>query len=265
MGTFTCNNTADTCAHFPVYFYTACDCYEQETVRRPNGISHFHQLLFILGGTGMLKHGTNSYELKRGSAFFTASGVPTEYINTGGLTSAFLTVKGGALDDIMRCYGCDGFLYYESVNTEKYVFEIKRLLERYYTDKRDGVLSAMAYSLLISFFEEGQVGHDSLDGVVSYIERNFSKHLTLSELAGVAKASVSTLSHGFKEKYGSSVFECILDLRLTYASELLLSNPNMMTKQVALSCGFEDVSYFCRAYKKKFGKTPSGTKGQLGE
>lgn len=265
MGTFTCNNTAHLSEHFPVYFYTACDYYDQETVRRPNGISHFHQVLIILGGTGILKYGKNSYELKKGSAFFTAAGVPTEYINTGGLTSAFLTVRGSALNDIMRCYDCDGFLYYESVNTEKYVFEIKRLLERYYTDKRDGVLSAMAYSLLISFFEEGQAGHDSLGGVVSYIERNFSKRLTLSELAEVGNISVSKLSHGFKEKYGRSVFEYILDLRLTYASELLLSNPNMMTKQVALSCGFEDVSYFCRAYKKKFGKTPSGTKEEFGK
>ena len=23
------------------------------------------------------------------------------------------------------------------------------------------------------------------------------------------------------------------------------------------SCGFEDISYFCKAYKKKFGKTPA--------
>lgn len=48
-----------------------------------------------------------------------------------------------------------------------------------------------------------------------------------------------------------------IDLRLTYASEMLRSNPEVNIKRVAEACGFGNTSYFSSQFKKKFGISPS--------
>ena len=93
--------------------------------------------------------------------------------------------------------------------------------------------------------------------LLPFIEGHFTSGLTLEEIARHTCVSVSKLSHGFKEKMGVSVFEYIVDLRLRYARNLILSPGRTLTKDAAAACGFSDVGYFCRAYKKRFGVTPA--------
>jgi AraC-like DNA-binding protein len=38
---------------------------------------------------------------------------------------------------------------------------------------------------------------------------------------------------------------------------VLLKNPALNVSQVALDCGFEDLSHFSRAFKEKFGTSPA--------
>jgi len=38
---------------------------------------------------------------------------------------------------------------------------------------------------------------------------------------------------------------------------VLLKNPALNVSQVALDCGFEDLSHFSRAFKDKFGTSPA--------
>ena len=157
----TYNNLSDNFKSLPIYFYTACDRHLQESIKRPNGLSDFHQILFVVAGKGILKYGDRTYELQKGSAFFTAIGVPMEYRNTGDLVTAFLTASGPAVTDLMNCFSCDGFLFYESVNVEKYVADISRIINKYYERKQEGMLSAMVYSFYTDFFEQ-QNNHDTL-------------------------------------------------------------------------------------------------------
>ena len=260
MSIITCNNISQGYKDFPIYFHTTCDRHQQETVKRPYGMPGFHQILIVLDGKGCVKHKNCFYELKKGSAFFIASGVPVEYINENGLVTCFLTAKGSAVNDLMRCFNCDGFLYYESVNQKKYVLDIERIISNYYEQKREGILSAMVYSFYMDFFEEQNCDFTPLDEVVLYIEKNFSKKLTLAQLANIGNFSVSKLCHDFKSKFNCSVFQYVLNLRLNYARQLFFLNPSTLIKEVAVLSGFDDVSYFCRSYRAKFGKSPSEDK-----
>ena len=251
------NNISDKFKALPVYFFTVCDNHVQESVRRPNGFLDFHQILFVVDGEGLVKCNGQTYELKKGSAFFSAIGVPVEYINTRGLVSAFLTANGTAITDLMKYFSCDGFLFYESVNVEAYISDIKKITDEYYTHKREGFLSAMVYSFYMKFFEQQNGGLKKLDEVALYIERNYMKKLTLLGLANTGCCSVSKLCHDFKEKFECSVFQYILNVRLTNARYFLISDYHTPVKDISVSCGFDDVSYFCRAFKKKFGKSPT--------
>ena len=237
--------------------YSASCAHNQEWVARPLGVKIFHQILLVVDGEGVVHSGDKSYKLKKGSAFFTSKDCPNEYANHGTLVTAFLTVNGDAIEDLISYADCDGFLFLESVNVEKYLSYINQILNEYYSQRREPVISALSYSMFCDFFAESRSFSESKnDKAVQYIEKHFSSKLTLLEIAKYANVSVSNLCHSFKEKYGTSVFNYIMDFRLRNARNLLLSEPGLQIKAVASASGFEDVSYFCREYKKKFGKTP---------
>ena len=50
--------------------------------------------------------------------------------------------------------------------------------------------------------------------------------------------------------------EYLILKRLAYARMLLDSGAVMSVKEAAFASGFDDPSYFCRAYKKRYGTTP---------
>jgi len=245
----------------PVYFYTASSHFPQADMGYAPGAQTFYQILLVLEGTGVLRCQGNSYPLKRGCAFFTAQGCPSEYRNTGGLVTAFLTARGSALPGLLAHYGCGDFCFTDRINPEEYLSGIQRIILEYYDRKREGQLSAYVYSFFVDFLEHWSgTPLSPLEQITLFIERNFTRKLTLEQLAAVSGISVSKLCHDFRKHCGCTVFTYILNLRLTYARSFLQASRESRTKDAAIRCGFEDISYFCRAYKKKFGRTPAQDK-----
>jgi len=242
----------------PVYFHTASVSYQQSTMLYPPGKQDFYQLLLIVEGTGVLHCCEKSYQLHKGSAFFTAMGCPSEYINTGNLVSAFLTAKGPAMPILHSLYNNVDLIFVDQLDTDYYVKAIHKILEEYYGQKRDGVLSSMTYQFFVDFFEQQAVENQTpINRISLHLQQHFTEKLTLENLAAVGSISISKLCHDFKEIYGCTIFSYILNLRLNYARTFLYTSYHARTKDAAIACGFDDISYFCKAYKKKFGKTPA--------
>ena len=242
---------------YPIVFRNLCENYIQESVRHGKTRT-FHQILFVVDGEGELICGGKSYPLFRGCAFFTQAAVPVEYKNNGGLVSAFLTVTGETVDALARTLSSDGFAYFDNVNLEKYISMLRKIRHEFETDVDQGRLSALSYSFFVEFLSQRKSGApEYLESAIKYIEVNLSKKLTIEDIARNSCVSESKFSHGFKKTYGVSVFEYIIERRLRYTRNMLLGPGRIMTKDVAHASGFSDVGYFCRAYKKRFGVTPS--------
>lgn len=247
---------------YPIMFHTACDFYMQETLRKRT--LTFHQILLILDGKGTLSCNEKKYALKKGCAFFTASGTSVEYTNEEGLISAFITVRGVAADELAVNFSDNGLLFTENTEVEKYTSLIKRFIDDYKNGCDQGKLSAQAYSFFVDFISHRKTDTpDWLSQAVKYITLHFAEKINLSDIARHTYVSVSKLCHEFKKHYSTSVFEYIMDVRLQHAQVLLHDSSNIMTKEVAELCGFYSVGYFCKAYRKKYGKTPSQEKSAL--
>ncbi len=240
----------------PLSLFSACKCHRQESIVRQNG-APFYQILVVLEGEGSLRYNGEEYRLFKGCGFYVGANVPIEYIDCGGLVSTFVTAVGSGFSGLAESFGNKDFLYLSGLSVQRYGDEIARIVDAYHGGEKNARLSALTYSFFVDFFENGKRGILGLEEVFLYIERNFDKRLTLERLAAVASVSVSGLCHGFKRKYGKSVIEHLLGTRLSYARMLLLSGEATSVKEAALSSGFEDFSYFCRAYKKHLGKTPT--------
>lgn len=88
------------------------------------------------------------------------------------------------------------------------------------------------------------------------MEANFCYNLGLEDFAKLTHRSLSTFKRDFQKYYDQSPGKWLLQKRLDY-SAVLLKNPAMNVSQVALDCGFEDLSHFSRAFKGKFGVSPA--------
>ncbi len=78
---------------------------------------------------------------------------------------------------------------------------------------------------------------------------------TISTLAAQVGVSSTRLKKGFKQVFGASIGQFLLQHRMTRARELIV-NRQIDVTQAAFSVGYSNVSHFIRYYKKMFGVTP---------
>jgi len=89
-----------------------------------------------------------------------------------------------------------------------------------------------------------------------YINQNFTKEVTASNVAKSAGLSISRALHLFKEETGMSLSNFIIKLRIDYGKYLLL-NTEVNIAHLANEVGFYDQSHFTKYFKKFERITPS--------
>ena len=88
-----------------------------------------------------------------------------------------------------------------------------------------------------------------------FIQQNYCSKISLHELAAYFHLSEKYISHYFKEQFQLTITQYITHLRLNKASHLLLTTTLPIT-EIALECGFANVSYFIRTFKKSYCQSP---------
>ncbi|MBE6554338.1 MAG: helix-turn-helix transcriptional regulator [Ruminococcaceae bacterium] len=96
----------------------------------------------------------------------------------------------------------------------------------------------------------------ALESPIAYLREHFAEKLSLDEVARQSGMSVSSLEAKFKAMLGISPYQYLILLRLEYATKLLTETAYSVT-EIASRCGYEYLFYFCNAFKKQFGMTPS--------
>jgi len=112
--------------------------------------------------------------------------------------------------------------------------------------------------LATSSFAKVDVASDSrrVLKVKNYINENYKNEIRLSDMASLAGMSASAFSRFFKLHTGRNLTDYIIDMRLGYASRLLVDSTNSIA-EISYSCGFNNLSNFNRIFRKKKGCSPS--------
>ena len=94
-----------------------------------------------------------------------------------------------------------------------------------------------------------------MQSVVDYIDDQFGQKISIDTLSGLVGLSTSQFRKTFKDLYGISPLRYINLLRVEKAKDLLRSE--LYTQgEIAAMCGFDNVYYFSRVFKKYTGSTP---------
>lgn len=154
------------------------------------------------------------------------------------------------LDAIMRVYQQLDTL--SSVKDGFYAFT-QFLTILYELSKCDG-----ARTLASSSFAKVEVSSDSrrVQKVKNFIEQHYKDEIRLNQVSDIAGMSPSAFSRFFKLHTGRNLSEYIIDLRLGYASRMLVDSTHSIA-EIGFSCGFNNLSNFNRIFKKRKGCSPS--------
>ena len=112
----------------------------------------------------------------------------------------------------------------------------------------------LQYSKKVAVSETEKVS-DKIKNVLDYIELHYSETITVSQLAKLCCFSDYHFMRFFKKHMNMTCVEYINNLRLEKAVELF-EKGNSSIMEVSLSVGFHNLSYFHRAFKKKYRMTP---------
>ena len=85
--------------------------------------------------------------------------------------------------------------------------------------------------------------------IKNYIDNNFKQDLTLDLLAEKAHINKYYLSHTFKENYGYSPINYMLEKRIEEAKHLLVTTDYTLS-QLSQILGFSSLSYFSQSFKR---------------
>jgi len=118
-------------------------------------------------------------------------------------------------------------------------------------------ISRDMHTLSDATFSNAELSYNSrrIERSVEYMNQNFKKHITLSEVAKLANMTEVSFSRFFKSRTGITFMDSLLEMRLGHASRLLIDTTQSIA-EVAYNCGFNNISNFNRLFKKKKGCTP---------
>jgi len=101
------------------------------------------------------------------------------------------------------------------------------------------------------------LGNPSLGRALTAMLENPEASHTLESLGDIAGMSRGSFAEHFKEAFGRTAIECLKEIRLKRAAQLLTAT-DLPVKTIAYRVGFESRSYFSRAFKSYAGIDPAG-------
>jgi AraC-like DNA-binding protein len=118
-------------------------------------------------------------------------------------------------------------------------------------------VSRNMHTLSDATFSNAELSYNSrrIEQAFEYMNQNFHKNVTLTEVSKLVSMTDVSFSRFFKTRTGITFIDSLLELRLGHASRLLIDTTQSVA-EVAYNCGFNNISNFNRLFKKKKGCTP---------
>lgn len=119
-------------------------------------------------------------------------------------------------------------------------------------------LSIIGILLSLGHYQKSEINHNNgkLEHIHLYVEQNFHRPISIQEIADEVGFSQSHFMRYFKQLVGITWVDYLNNYRLEKSVNLLhQTDKNILS--IALDCGFGNLSYFNRLFKRKYDKTPS--------
>lgn len=138
---------------------------------------------------------------------------------------------------------------------------------RHYEGKGEELLiKGELFSIMYQLYRSSRPGDEQelykmsvnqrLKMALSFVEDHYNESISVAQAAELCSFSESYFSKMFRNLTGISFTQYLKNYRLEMAAEKLLSEKKNVS-ETAIECGFNNISYFTRAFHNKYGVLPS--------
>lgn len=96
---------------------------------------------------------------------------------------------------------------------------------------------------------------EAIKDSIKYIQEHYNEEIRLDDVCRHSLMSKTYFCYIFKNLTGKTFSEFLLDLRMRKSMELLIET-DMSVTDICYKVGFNDVTYFCRVFKRVIGFSP---------
>ena len=126
-------------------------------------------------------------------------------------------------------------------------------------------LSCRLYKLLTGLYWNLPAGRNlsrehryrKIEPALQYIETNYSKSITLEDLAREAGVSPRHLCVLFREALHTRPFWYVNAFRINMIKRMLLEDRDRPISEIAQDCGYDNICYFNQTFREITGMSPS--------
>lgn len=179
-------------------------------------------------------------------------------IETSHVPVILLTAKGTIESQLEGLnYGADDYITkpfsvsYLKARVENLLIQRKRLQDIFGSIEENEFKEFNPKPHLISDHDE-----EIMIKVIQTIEENIDNNdFSVEDLGSLTGLNRTTFYYKIKSLTGYSPVEFIRDIRIKRAAQLI-TNSQLLIKEIAYMTGFSDIKYFTKTFKKKYGMTP---------
>lgn len=215
-------------------------------------------LHFVLRGKGILRTEEGEFFLEEGEGFLISPDEVTTYIADGENPWEYFWVGVDANSEseaVLYRHGLEKgvhcFWYRDQDQLLPYLKSMAAEQTVYDNEKAMGAFYLLMSTLAIRENYGTVKGDNYLQRCYDYMESTYADRLTVEGMAACLNISRSYLYRIIKQELGLSPQRMILNFRLEKAAALM-EKSNASLTDIALSCGFCDLSHFSKAYKDKY-------------
>ena len=240
---------------------------------RRQGANNWHEnieLIRITSGTGYIRRGSKDIPVEQGDIFVANSNIPHRVCTEHSLRCTYLIID----NSFFRSNGPDPEkLYFQEVIRDPELNELFDRVQQSYSayDPEDAcTVAEMRYAVLgvlcrlCRFYITAPPSDDRntvsppVKQALAYIRGHLDSPLSLESVARQINVSRSYLAREFKACTGQTVVQAINLIRCTQAQQMIENGTSV--SHAAAACGYENLSYFSRTFKKLMGHLPSHSK-----
>lgn len=239
----------------------------QEPVYRIRGIT-MHQIFICKEGKGELIVENKKYLINKNQCFVILKGVPHEYRSLSEKwVLDIVGFNGSIVPQIFKSLKIDhsgAYFLKKNKYINKHINNFIKI-DKLEDQRKNMLLSQELYCFLTDLhFELGQATimaaankNAIINDVINYIETHYMEDISVDFLAEKVSRTPEHLCSIFKKNTEMTIVKYINTVRLLHASILLVQEPSVPIKEIALRCGFRSASYFGALFVKNYHMTPN--------
>ncbi len=220
---------------------------------------------YIISGSGVINSNGKSYIVSKGDTYMLLEGSNQNYYSdlNDPFTKIWINFKGVLSREIINIYGLSDTVLFKNTNTLPYIEQIHRIISSNTDTKLIQEETSAVFLRLIQFMADHkqQLTTDStpVDMIRYYIDCNITKNIKMSDISAITNYTPQHIIKLFKEKYGITPHQYILDSKIRISLPMLRRgcNTTKSIEEISNELGFSDPHHFSYQFQKRMGMRPS--------